>query len=176
MPRFIVPRSTRTMLFTVSPRSLVKSAISASTGGVLGSYGTRQGFAPVVVNVQSVPCFDFGWYRYVNFVGALHVSSTGSKSSPLARVVAVADNVVPGTITVTGVATTCAQIHGCSCAPEKTGPPREWFVMVSRAEVFPGGRLVVGAGIMTAWTSFGPSTRPVTRPSTRPSGRTAKAS
>src|SRR2546426_12738341 len=112
MPRFIVPRSTRTMLFTVSPRSLVKSAISASTGGVLGSYGTRQGFAPVVVNVQSVPCFDFGWDRYVNFVGALHVSSTGSKSRPPARVVARPGNAVPGAIPRTGAAATCRQVHG----------------------------------------------------------------
>ena len=61
MARFIVPRSTRTMLLTVSPRSFVKFAMSASTGGLLGSYGTRQGLAPVVVNVQAVPSFAFGW-------------------------------------------------------------------------------------------------------------------
>ena len=89
--------------------------------------------------------------------------------------VAVADSVVPGTVTVTTVGTTRAQIHGCSCAPEKIGPPREWLVMVSRADVLPGGRFDVGAGSTTACTSFGPSASPVSRPEKRPSGRTANA-
>ena len=68
MPRFIVPRSTRTMPFTVTPRSLVKSAMSTAAGsGAVVVTATKQGFSGAVavpgliVNVQSVPCFALGW-------------------------------------------------------------------------------------------------------------------
>src|SRR5438046_661169 len=64
MLRLNWPRSTRTMLLAVSPRSLVKSAIAESAGRVDGSLsdgnGTKQGLARVIVNVQLVPSKAFG--------------------------------------------------------------------------------------------------------------------
>src|SRR3954471_14538457 len=56
--------------------------------------------------------------------------------------------------------------HGCTCAPEKMGPPTGWLVIVSAAPCPDGS---------SACSVFGPSPRPVTRPSKRPFSRTAKA-
>jgi hypothetical protein len=65
MVRLIEPRSTRIRLLTVSPRSLVKFAMAESAGRVDGSlsdgYATKHGLAPVIVNVQLVPSYAFGW-------------------------------------------------------------------------------------------------------------------
>jgi hypothetical protein len=45
MPRFIVPRSTRTMNGTVTPASVVVIAICAAGGGEAGSYGLKHAVA-----------------------------------------------------------------------------------------------------------------------------------
>src|SRR3954452_8892201 len=84
MPRAIVPRSTRTIAFETSPRSLVKSATSAAAGGLAGSYGSKQRDAPVFVKRHVPPSRAFGSYQYVYFAGALQFASA-APSRPLAR-------------------------------------------------------------------------------------------
>ena len=56
----------------------------------------------------------------------------------------------------TGKPATVLQIHGCTCAPAKTGPPLGWFVTV---------RWTVGPLRIVAIRSFAPFARPVTTPS-----------
>ena len=63
MARFIVPRSTRTMLLTVSPRSFVKLAMSAGAGGDARLYGSKHRVAPVFVNAQVAGSRVAGWYQ-----------------------------------------------------------------------------------------------------------------
>ena len=169
MPRFIVPRSTRTMLLTVSPRSFVKSWMSAAAGGLARLYGSKQRDAPVFVNVQVAVSLVAGWYQYVYFAGALQFASA-APSRPLARELTVAVSVVPGIVTTTGVTTGWAQIHGWSCSPEKTGPLARWFVIVrcSAGCGFPFGVVPV---LATTW--FSPSASPSTRPLNVPSARSA---
>ena len=111
MPRFIVPRSTRTMLLTVSPRSFVKLAMSAGAGGAARLYGSKQRVAPVFVNVQVAVSRVAGWYQYVYLAGALQLASAGP-SRPLTRELTVAVRLVPGIVTTVGVATGWAQTHG----------------------------------------------------------------
>ena len=73
------------------------------------------------VNVHVAVSRVAGWYQYVYFAGAVQVASA-APSSPLTREVTVAVRLVPGMVTTVGVAVGWAQTHGCSCAPEKTGP------------------------------------------------------
>ena len=61
MDLLIVPFSRRSKLLTVSPRSLVKLAMSASAGRLAGLYATKQGFAPVIVSVHPVPTLAAGY-------------------------------------------------------------------------------------------------------------------
>ena len=64
MPRFAVPFSTRTMYGTVTPSVVVVVAISAASGGFVGSYA---------VNCPVTPFL----YENVYCVGALHAASSG---------------------------------------------------------------------------------------------------
>src|SRR3954452_246501 len=56
--------------------------------------------------------------------------------------------------------------HGCTCGPEKTGPPFGWLVIVTAAPRPEGS---------SACSSLRPSASPVTSPSKRPLSRTANA-
>src|SRR4051794_9054867 len=56
--------------------------------------------------------------------------------------------------------------HGCSCGPEKTGPPLGWFVTTSLAPLPPGSRAI---------SALRPRGRPLTRPSRAPAPRGANA-
>ena len=89
-------------------------------------------------------------------VVALHWSSTGSLPRPLTLVVAWAvAGVLPGLpVTVTVFAACVAQIHGCSCAPENTGPPIGWLVIAIREP----------APAMRAVRTLAPFRNPVTKP------------
>src|SRR3954466_6458681 len=66
----------------------------------------------------------------------------------------------------TGKPAIVLQIHGCTWAPAKTGPPLGWFVTV---------RCTVGPLRIVAIRSLAPLARPVTTPSYAPPGRTANA-
>src|SRR5215218_11138285 len=138
MPRSIVPRSTRMMLLTVSPRSFVNSAIAAGAGGAAKSYGSKHLVAPVFVNVHEFVSRPAGWYQYVYLAGALQ-SASAAAFRPLTREFTVAVSVVPGIVTTVGVAVGCAHTHGCSCNPEKTGPLEGWLTIVRCADARPPG-------------------------------------
>ena len=82
---------------------------------------------------------------------------------------------VPGIVTLTVEPATVAQIHGCICGPEKTGPPREWFLIV-RLE---SSRSLLRPFLSSSWplrpsllrecavSLLLPSTKPFTTPSSR---------
>src|SRR5215216_2050885 len=175
MPRFMVPRSTRTMLLTVSPRSFVKPATSAAAGGLARLYGSKHRVAPVFVKVHVAVSRVAGWYQYVYFCGASQLAS-GALSSPLTREFTVAVRLVPGIVTTVGVTAGCAQIHGCSCSPEKTGPLAGWLVIVRRADDLPAGFADCGFCVaVRATSSLSPSASLSTIPLNVPSARSANA-
>src|SRR3954447_20299082 len=111
--------------------------MSESAGGFFGSYGSNR------------PVFAF-LNTKLTAAGVLHWASCGGPR--------------PTGTTVGEVPLFCGgfwvlHTHGCTCGPEKIGPPIGWLVIVMRARR-PSGSAAV--------SSLGPSARPVTRPVRRP--------
>src|SRR5262245_32554132 len=154
MPRFRVPRSTRTMYGTVSPASVVvirRSAGGAAAGlyafqqllagGAVGGFGSGSTFKQPAVDVR---------YQSLNSVAMLHCTSNASVDRPLALLA----GVLPLAARGSGVAHT----NGMTCGPDSSGPPIEWLVTTRVEAPTPPSLAVI---------TLSPSASPVTRPMIR---------
>src|SRR5215218_9282224 len=154
MPRFMVPRSTRTMYGTVRPCVVVVVARSPGVvpcvyglkqllaGGAAGGLGSGSAFEQPAVVVR---------WNSLYSVAMLHCASTAKVVRPLA----LDAGVLPEAGTGVGV----AQIHGWVCEPSRIGPPRTWLVIVR----LPHGR-PLPLPLASATKVFSPETIPVSTP------------